>query len=310
MIAFALLALLVAASALIAWLARNRSPSLTDDAWSALVDPHRRDVVLEGGVTMHCIDLGSGEPVVLIHGIGDSAYSWRQNAHFLVGAGFRVILVDQPGFGRSAIPPRGWSYSVENQAEAILGTVDRLGIGEFNIVAHSLGGGEALYLATAHSDRVIRLAVISPVSQRTPCPFGLMTDLLVWVIGVRRFTALALRSAYFRPEKVSDVQIDEYARPLARPGRLGSGVLGGVCRDYFSHAYDRMAESYRGLRAKLLIIWGEQDTWHPVAFGERLHSLVVGSRLELIPEAGHNVHQEGADLVNPLLARFLGAPVV
>lgn len=310
MTALALLALLLTTSASIAWLARNRSPSLTDDAWRALVDPHRRDVLLDDGLKVHCIDIGLGEPVVLIHGIGDSTYSWRENAQMLVGAGFRVLLIDQPGFGRSAIPPPDWSYSVENQAEAVLRTVDRLGVGAFNLVAHSLGGGEALYLAMTHPDRVTRLAVISPVSQRTPCPFGIMTDLLVWIVGIRRFTALALRSAYFRPDTVSDVQIDEYARPLARPGRLGSGVLGGVCRTYFSKAYDRMVERYRSLRPKLLIIWGEQDTWHPVAFGERLHALVAGSKLELIPEAGHNVHQERADLVNPLLTRFLGDRLV
>lgn len=300
----ALLAPLAALSAIVGWLARHRTPLLRDDAWHALVDPYRHDIMVDG-LKIHCIDLGSGEPVVLIHGIGDSTYSWRDNAQRLVEAGFRVILIDQPGFGHSAIPPRGWSYSVENQAEAILKTVDRLGVDTFNIVAHSLGGGEALYLAMTHADRVARLAVISPVSQRTPCPFGVLTDLLVWIVGVRRFTALALRSAYFRPEKVSDIQIDEYARPLGRPGRLGMGVLGGVCRSYFSKAYDRMVESYRSLQPKLLVIWGQQDTWHPVAFGERLQSLVAGSRLEVIPEAGHNVHQERADLVNALLARFL-----
>ncbi len=305
----ALLIPLAAALATLSWLARGRSPRLTDEAWSAWVDPHRRDVLVDG-LQMHAIDLGAGEPVVLIHGIGDSTYSWRPNAQALVAAGHRVLLIDQPGFGRSAIPPRGWSYSVEHQAEAILKAVDQLEVGAFNIVAHSLGGGEALYLAMTHPDRVLRLAVISPVSERTPCPFGVLTDLLVGLVGVRRFTALALRSAYFRPEKVSDVQIDEYARLLGRPGRLGMGVMGGVCRTYFSKAYDAMVESYRTLRPRLLIIWGRQDTWHPVAFGERLQGRVAGSRLELIPEAGHNVHQERADLVNPLLVGFLGDRLV
>ncbi len=305
----ALVAALVLLAALAAWLSRNRTPRLADAAWSAKVDPHRRDILVDG-LAMHCIDIGAGPAVVMIHGIGDSTYSWRWNALALVEAGFRAILIDQPGFGRSAIPGKGWSYGVENQAGAILKTVDALGVGAFSIVAHSLGGGVALYLASAHGDRVERLAVISPVSQRTPCPFGVLSDLLVWVIGVRRFTALALRSAYFRPEQVSDLLIDEYARPLARPGRLGTGVMGGVCRTYFSKAYDRMVETYRGLAPRLLIIWGRQDTWHPVAFGERLQAVVPGSRLELTPEAGHNVHQERADLVNPLLVSFLGERLV
>lgn len=300
-------ALLVGFAGLAAWLTGGRKPRLTDAAWRDLTEPHRRDLMVDG-LKMHCIDLGAGPPVVLVHGIGDSTYSWRWTAEAMVAAGFRVVLIDQPGFGRSAIPSPGWAYTVENQAAAILKTIDVLGLERFDLVAHSLGGGEALYLAMTHPERIRRLAVISPVSQRTPCPFGRLTDLLIGVVGVRRFTALALRSAYWRSDRVTDVQIDEYARLLDRPGRLGSGVLGGVCRAYFSKAFNQMAASYKSLRPRLLIIWGAQDTWHPVAFGERLQAHVAGSRLERIAQAGHNVHQEQADQVNRLLADFLSAP--
>jgi len=296
------LALSVAAAT---WSGCARSITRTDLSWSQLVDEHRHDVDIEG-LSMHYVDLGAGEPVVMIHGIADSTYSWHQNAQALVDAGFRVILVDQPGFGRSAIPATGWTYSVENQAEAVLRVVNRLGIDRFQLVGHSLGGGESLYLAWRHGDRITRVAVVSPVSQRTSCPFGIGTDIVAFAAGTRWFTSRALRSAYYRSEKVTDVIVDEYARLLDRPGRMGSGVLGGVCRSYFSSEYDRMVEGYRDLKPELLILWGEQDTWHPVAFGTRLQSLVPGSRLELIPEAGHAVHQERADAVNTLVVRFLG----
>ena len=295
------LALSVAAAT---WSGCTRSITRTDLAWSHLVDEHRHDVDIDG-LKMHYVDLGAGEPVVMIHGIGDSTYSWHRNAQALVDAGFRVILVDQPGFGRSAIPAKGWTYSVENQAEAVLQVVNRLGVDRFQLVGHSLGGGESLYLAWRHGDRITRVAVVSPVSQRTSCPFGIGTDLVALAAGTRWFTSRALRSAYYRPETVSDVMVDEYARLLDRPGRMGSGVMGGVCQGYFSPEYDRMVESYRDLEPELLIIWGEQDTWHPVAFGTRLQSLVRGSRLEVIPEAGHAVHQERVEAVNTLLVSFL-----
>lgn len=253
---------------------------------------------------MHYVDLGAGDPIVMIHGIGDSTYSWHENAKALVDAGFRVILVDQPGFGRSAIPPTGWAYSVENQAGAVLQVVNSLGIDRFQLVGHSLGGGEALYLAWTQGDRIPRVAVLSPVSERTSCPFGVTTDLVAAVVGTRWFAERALRSAYFRPERVSDEMIDEYARLLDRPGRMGAGVLGGVCRDYFSPEYDRMTEHYGELKPETLIIWGQQDTWHPVTFGTTLHSLVPRSRLEVVPDTGHNVQQEAPDLVNPVLVNF------
>jgi 4,5:9,10-diseco-3-hydroxy-5,9,17-trioxoandrosta-1(10),2-diene-4-oate hydrolase len=281
-----------------------RRIALQDAVWRQLVDSHREEAEIDG-LRMHYVDLGSGEPVVMIHGIGDSTYSWRENAPALVEAGFRVVLVDQPGFGLSAIPAEGWTYSVENQAEAVLRVVDCLGIGRFQLVGHSLGGGESLYLAWKHPERVGRVAVLSPASQRTSCPFGLGSDLVARASGTRWFTARALQSAYYRPERVSDVMIDEYARLLDRPGRMGTGVLGGVCRDYFSPAYDQMTRSYGELEPPLLIVWGEQDTWHPIEFGTKLRAAVPASRLEIVPEAGHNVQQERSDLVNPLLIRFL-----
>lgn len=267
------------------------------------MDEHRHDIDVDG-LSMHYVDLGAGDPIVMIHGIGDSTYSWHRNAKALVDAGFRVILVDQPGFGRSGIPAKGWAYSVENQAGAVLQVVNSLGIDRFQLVGHSLGGGEALYLAWTQGNRISRVAVLSPASQRTSCPFGVVTDLVAWIVGTRSFAAHALRSAYYRPERVSDVVIDEYARLLDRPGRMGSGVLGGVCKDYFSPEYDRMTKHYGDLEPELLILWGQQDTWHPVAFGTKLQSLVPGSHLEVIADAGHNVQQEAPDTVNPLLVRF------
>jgi 4,5:9,10-diseco-3-hydroxy-5,9,17-trioxoandrosta-1(10),2-diene-4-oate hydrolase len=293
-------ALVIAATG---WFGCTREAARIDVEWSRLVDEHRHDVDVDG-LSMHYIDLGVGDPLVMIHGIGDSTYSWHQNAKALVDAGFRVVLVDQPGFGRSGIPSKGWAYSVENQAGAVLQVVNRLGIDRFQLVGHSLGGGEALYLAWTQADRLPRVAVISPACQRASCPFGVMTDLVAGTVGTRWFTAHALRSAFFRPERVSDVMIDEYVRLLDRPGRMGSGVLGGVCKEYFSPEYDRMTEHYGDLKPELLIVWGRQDTWHPVTFGTKLRSLVPASHLEVIPDAGHNVQQEAPDVVNPLLVKF------
>ena len=74
-----------------------------DRAWHRLADPFRRDVDA-GGFSMHCIDRGSGPPVLLVHGFGDSTYCWHRNFEALSDAGFRAIAVDQPRFHVAAIP--------------------------------------------------------------------------------------------------------------------------------------------------------------------------------------------------------------
>lgn len=301
--ASALLAIAILASTA---LGCGRAIERHDQAWSALVDAQRHYLEM-GGWRMQYVDLGAGDPVMMIHGIGDSTYSWHNNAQALAGAGMRVILVDQPGFGLSDIPPQGWVYSVENQGEAILRVADSLKLTRFKLVGHSLGGGVSLYLAWKHPERVERVAVLSPASQRTTCPFGRASDLVMSIAGTRPFIARAIRSTYYEPDALSDVAIDEYARLLDRPGRAGRGVLGGVCDGYFSPTYDRMTESYSTIAPTLLILWGAQDTWHPLDFGKRLHELVPSSRLEIVAGAGHNVHQEKSEAVNAVLRDFLTA---
>jgi pimeloyl-ACP methyl ester carboxylesterase len=155
---------------------------------------------------------------------------------------------------------------------------------------------------------VSRIAVLSPVSQRTGCPFGTGSDILQGILGTRLFVSRALHSAFYDATKLSDVEVDEYARLLDRPGRAGRGVLGGVCSSYFSATFDEMVRSFGRISSPLLIVWGQEDTWHPLAFGATLSAAVPGSRLETLEHAGHNVHQEQADAVNALLTSFLSAP--
>jgi len=273
-----------------------------DSAWTILTNGHGAEIEIEG-VKVHTIDLGSGEPVVMIHGMADSAYSWRANAAGLVAAGFRLLLIDQPGLGESSIPPDGWSYAVEHQAEVILRAVDAAGIGRFRLVGHSLGGAVALQLALRHPERVSRVVALDPACFRVSCGFGRATTFLAHVAGTRWFTRLGLRSAYFRPERLDEAAVDEYARRLDAPGHMAA--LGSICRTFFSPEFDRMTESYGALQLETLLIWGAHDTWHPLAMGERLHAQIPRSRLELIAEAGHNPHQERPDLVNPVLVAFL-----
>lgn len=279
-----------------------------DRAWNELVAPHRHDADLDG-TRIHFIDMGSGTPVILVHGYADSTYSWHRNLEPLLEAGFRVILVDQPGLGRSGTPPPSYVYTVENQAAAVPALADHLGLERFCLVGHSMGGGIALYLAVNRPERVLRTAVIDPACYEPP---GHGLTRLLAVPGVpaladtfktRYLVERSLQDVYVHDDRVDDILVDEYARPMNRKGYFAT--LGKLRKAYFSEAFRRMTERYGSLEPPLLIIWGEEDTWVPPAFGTRLREAVPGSRLETIPESGHNPHQEAADAVNALLLEFL-----
>src|SRR5689334_16563490 len=100
------------------------------------------------GKPIYYLDIGNGEPLVLIHGGGPGASGWsnyNRNVNAL-GAKYRLIIPDLPGYGRSdkspITVPRYGAY-----AKAINGLLDNLGISNAHVVGNSLGGGTAIKMA-------------------------------------------------------------------------------------------------------------------------------------------------------------------
>src|SRR5438309_2015893 len=109
------------------------------------------------GLSLHYVVEGRGPAVILVHGLGGFAESWRHNIPALVGRA-TVYAVDLPGFGRSA-KPRG-RYGLDYFARALHGFMETLGIEQASLVGHSLGGAACLTYALTHPTRVDRLALI------------------------------------------------------------------------------------------------------------------------------------------------------
>lgn len=105
----------------------------------------------------------SPHPVVFLHGLGDSAIiTFRPFAVDLAESGTPSLLVDLPGFGFSTAPD-AWASTTEDQADVTASLLDRLGITQASVVAHSMGGSVAILLAEARPDLVSRLIVAEPL---------------------------------------------------------------------------------------------------------------------------------------------------
>ena len=115
-------------------------------------------------------DLGSGKPVVLIHGWPLSHASWEYQINELTKQGLRVIAYDRRGFGESDKPLNGYDYStMAGDLKAIL---DELDLKEVTLVGFSMGGGEVIrYLTLYGSDRIAKIALVSSI-----IPYMLKTD--------------------------------------------------------------------------------------------------------------------------------------
>ncbi len=114
---------------------------------------------------LHVHRVGAGEPLVLLHGLGESHIGWRPVIDAL-SEDYDVIAIDLPGFGRSPSLPAAVSPTAVNLAAAVNSTLDELGIGAYHVAGYSLGARVAIQLAD--SDRVRSIIAIAPDGLGTP----------------------------------------------------------------------------------------------------------------------------------------------
>src|SRR3712207_3487151 len=108
---------------------------------------------------------GEGEPIVLVHGVGMNKDVWAPQLEAFA-ATHRVVAYDMLGHGGSRLPPA--EPTLGDYADQLRGLLDALGIRRANVVGHSMGSLAALAFATAFPDRVLRLAALNAVYDRTP----------------------------------------------------------------------------------------------------------------------------------------------
>ena len=113
-------------------------------------------------VELHFEDVGTGRPVVLIHGWPLSGRSWEAQVPVLVEAGYRVITYDRRGFGGSSQPWDGYDY--DTLADDLDAVLSHLELQQVTLVGFSMGGGEVVrYLARHGSDRVEKAVLAGAV---------------------------------------------------------------------------------------------------------------------------------------------------
>lgn len=108
---------------------------------------------------------GSGEPLVLLHGLGESHVGWRPVLDELASE-FDVIAIDLPGFGLSPALPASAAPTAGNLAAVVNESLDRLGVDRYHVAGYSLGARIAIHLAGA--DRVRSVVAIAPDGLGTP----------------------------------------------------------------------------------------------------------------------------------------------
>jgi pimeloyl-ACP methyl ester carboxylesterase len=113
------------------------------------------------GLRFHVESAGEGPAVLLLHGFPDDGTVWRHQAPALAAAGFRSVVPDLRGRGRSERPEAVEAYALPELVADAVGILDALGIERAHVVGHDWGAALAWGIAALVPDRVDRLAVLS-----------------------------------------------------------------------------------------------------------------------------------------------------
>jgi pimeloyl-ACP methyl ester carboxylesterase len=258
------------------------------------------------GVSTNYHDVGSGQPVVLIHGSGPGVSAWANWRLTLpeLSHHVRVLAPDVLGFGYTE-RPAGQRYDLDAWTTHLLGFLDALGLDRVSLVGNSFGGALALHLATHHSERVGRLVLMGSVG----VPFELTPGLeAVW--GFQPSPA-AMRDVLEVFAFDQDLLTDDLARL-----RLDAATRPGVQEAYISmfpaprqrsiEALTIDEDLIRTIGQPTLVVHGRDDRVIPMANSQRLHELIPDSRLHVFDRCGHWVQIEHANEFNRLLVDFLG----
>ncbi len=253
-------------------------------------------------------------PLVFLHGFAAARTTWDDLAPLFPADRYTLYLIDLKGFGDSAKPHDG-RYAVEDQAEMVTALLDELQLQQVVLIGHSLGGGIALLVSImAHKGGrpglVARLVIIDGAAYPQPLPRfmrRLATPLIGWCIlhmlPVRFLVTVTLASVYFRSETITEMHIQRYARFYDQPGV--SYVMRQTVRQLVPERYGAFAAAYPRLTMPALLIWGEHDRIIRCQIGERLQRELPDSRLLLLPECGHNPHEEEPQRVYAAISDFL-----
>jgi pimeloyl-ACP methyl ester carboxylesterase len=252
---------------------------------------------MNGDVRLAYEERGSGEPLLLIHGLGYDRHGWGPLPD-LLAKDFRVVLVDNRGVGESDAPEG--PYTVAQLAEDAIAVLDAAGIERAHLFGVSLGGYIALELAISHPERLNKLVLAStapggprshPMPQRGLEAFGRFPT-LEREAGLRLMVENSLGDRAVR--EVPELTDEVYAYRLTNAPTIAGWQAQAYAGATFD-AFDRIAE----IDLPTLILQGTGDNVVDPRNADLLAERISGARVEFFPDRGHLlVWEEGAAIAD------------
>jgi 4,5:9,10-diseco-3-hydroxy-5,9,17-trioxoandrosta-1(10),2-diene-4-oate hydrolase len=268
------------------------------------------------GMRLHYHEAGPviGTPLVLLHGGGPGASAWSNFGPNLpvFAERFRTLMVDQPGFGKSARPPVTGNYFTF-AADALAGLLTVLGIERVHLIGNSLGGGTAVRFALRYPERAGRLVLMGPgglsLNVFAPDPTEGVKRLMEFAAPPgpsKEKLAAFLRTLVHDQRLVTDEMVDERFAAASDPEALAAmASLGASFFDPASAEDGLLWREAHRLRQEVLLIWGREDRVNPLDGALVALKLIRRAQLHVFGRCGHWAQLEKFDEFNRLAIGFL-----
>jgi pimeloyl-ACP methyl ester carboxylesterase len=262
------------------------------------------------GAEVNYAEIGEGEPIVFVHGLGGCWRNWLENlTHF--GRTHRAIALDLPGFGHSPMPT--WPIDIPAYGRLLHDFCEKLGVDRAAaLVGNSMGGFVSTEAVIDHPSRFEKLVLVSAAGisfaeaegRRAEAGLRLFEASLPFMAGPRRAwlnrpkgRQFAFGRIFHNPNRIRPELLREQMEPGIQAPGFGDAIraIGGYDTRH------RLAE----IEIPTLVVWGLNDHIVPVEAAIGYHRLIPESRLELFERTGHVPQMERPHRFNSLLDAYL-----
>jgi len=283
----------------------NPDPDWLEVDWSR----HLHRVELPGAEVNYA-EIGEGEPIVFVHGLGGCWRNWLENlTHF--GRTHRAIALDLPGFGDSPMP--SWPIEMPAYGRLLHDFCEKLGIDRVAaLVGNSMGGFVSTEATIEQPERFEKMVLVSAAGisfaeaegRRLEAGISLFEAAMAFMAGPRRVWLNRPKGRHFafgrifhNPNRIRPELLAEQMEPGIRAPGFGDAIraIGGYDTRH------RLPE----IEIPTLVVWGLNDHVVPVEAAIGYHRLIPESRIELFERTGHVPQMERPHRFNQLLDSFI-----
>lgn len=240
------------------------------------------------GINVHYRDVGKGDAILLIHGTGASLHTWEKWIDIL-SPYYRVISFDLPGFGLTG-PDPNHNYQISRYTAILDSLMIKLKVESFHIAGNSLGGLVAWRYTTQFPQKILTLNLIDAAGlpqpgKKPPLIFQLakipVLSTLLQKVTPKSIIKNSMLDVYKNDQLVTEKLIDRYFELSLREGNRTAFVK------RMSQLNERLVtDDLKKITAPVLIQWGKEDRWIPLANGYEFKKLIPGAELKIY-DSGH-----------------------